>query len=145
MDGRNPAPLRIHGKPLFIGIYRGFIIPGFLRWCRISSIHSMLGCSDFQKQVASDSEVNHCFFVGVHEFCLFCRRLQKRLGGSTVGVTHTPLGAKCGARYGLPGYCTSRLPGFVRSFRVDCLKSAIITFITQEKRLHGTSSIHRSG
>ena len=33
VDGRNPAPRGNHGKPLFIGIYRGFIIPGFLRWC----------------------------------------------------------------------------------------------------------------
>ena len=23
----------------FVGIYRGIILPGFLRWCRISSIH----------------------------------------------------------------------------------------------------------
>ena len=29
------------GKPLFVGIYRGIFIPGFLRWCRISSIHSV--------------------------------------------------------------------------------------------------------
>ena len=29
-DGRNPHHIRNHGKPLFIGIYRG-IIPGFLR------------------------------------------------------------------------------------------------------------------
>ena len=28
-------------KPLSMGIYRQFIIPGFLRWCRVSSIHSM--------------------------------------------------------------------------------------------------------
>ena len=27
-------------KPLFVGIYRGIIIPGFLGRCRISSIHS---------------------------------------------------------------------------------------------------------
>ena len=30
VDGRNPAPLGNHGKPLFVGIYRGMIIPGFL-------------------------------------------------------------------------------------------------------------------
>ena len=41
VDGRNPAPLGNHGKPLLIGIFRGFIIPGFLRWCRILSIHSI--------------------------------------------------------------------------------------------------------
>ena len=28
------------GHPLFVGIYRGIMIPGFLGWCRISSIHS---------------------------------------------------------------------------------------------------------
>ena len=28
------------GKPLFVGIYRRLIVPGLLRWCRISSIHS---------------------------------------------------------------------------------------------------------
>ena len=32
MDGRNPAPLGNHGKPLFVGICRGIILPG--------SIHS---------------------------------------------------------------------------------------------------------
>ena len=32
---RNPAPLGNHEKPLFAGIYRGTIIPGCLRWCRI--------------------------------------------------------------------------------------------------------------
>ena len=39
VDGQNPAPLRKHGKPLLVG-YRGINILGFLRWCRISSIHS---------------------------------------------------------------------------------------------------------
>ena len=32
-----------HGQPLFVGIFRGIINPGFLRWCRISSIHSIIG------------------------------------------------------------------------------------------------------
>ena len=36
MDERNPAPLGNHEKPLLISMYRGFIIPGFLGWCRIS-------------------------------------------------------------------------------------------------------------
>ena len=40
VDGLNPAPLGNHGKPLCIGICRGIIIPGFLRWCRISPILS---------------------------------------------------------------------------------------------------------
>ena len=41
MDGRNPAPLSNHETPLFVGIYRGIeSFQGFLRWCRISSIHS---------------------------------------------------------------------------------------------------------
>ena len=35
--------LRNHGKPLFVGIYRGMIVPGILMWCRISSIHSSSG------------------------------------------------------------------------------------------------------
>ena len=30
-----------HGKPLLVGIYRAIILPNFLRWCMISSIHSM--------------------------------------------------------------------------------------------------------
>ena len=30
-----------HGRPLFIGIYRGFIIPGILRWCEMDFVHSM--------------------------------------------------------------------------------------------------------
>ena len=33
--------LRNHGKPQFVGSYSGIITPGFLRWCRISSVHSM--------------------------------------------------------------------------------------------------------
>ena len=44
-DGQNPAPNSNHGKPLFVGIYKGIIIPWFLRWCRIASIHSM-DCSE---------------------------------------------------------------------------------------------------
>ena len=34
--------LRNHGKPLIVGIYREIIIPGLLRWCRISAIKSMM-------------------------------------------------------------------------------------------------------
>ena len=34
------APLGHHGKPLFVGIYKGISIPGFLRLCRSSSIHT---------------------------------------------------------------------------------------------------------
>ena len=41
MDGRNPAPLWNNEKPLFVGTHREIIILGFLRWCRILSIHSM--------------------------------------------------------------------------------------------------------
>ena len=29
-------------------MYRGIIIPGFLRWCRISSIHSMGHCRNYE-------------------------------------------------------------------------------------------------
>ena len=28
VDGRIPAPFKSHGKPLFVGIYRGILIPG---------------------------------------------------------------------------------------------------------------------
>ena len=42
VDGRNAAPVGIHGKPLFVGSYRGIILSGFARWCRISSVHSIL-------------------------------------------------------------------------------------------------------
>ena len=41
VDGHNPAPLGNHGIPFFIGVSRGIIMSGFLRWCRISSIHSI--------------------------------------------------------------------------------------------------------
>ena len=44
--------LRNHEKPLFVGIYNGIIIPGFLRWCRILSIHSM---DTFKSPVGPDS------------------------------------------------------------------------------------------
>ena len=30
-------------KPLFMGIYRGFIIPGFLRWCEMDFVHPQYG------------------------------------------------------------------------------------------------------
>ena len=39
-DGQNPAPLSNHEKSLFVGICRGVVISGLLRWCRTSSIHS---------------------------------------------------------------------------------------------------------
>ena len=42
VGGQNPAPLGTLGKPLFVGIHRRIIMPGFLRWCRISSIHSII-------------------------------------------------------------------------------------------------------
>ena len=34
-----------HGKPLFVGTQKRVIIPGFLRWYRISSVHSTLVAS----------------------------------------------------------------------------------------------------
>ena len=40
MDKIHFAPPEKHGKPLFVCVYRGIIISGFLRWCRILSIHS---------------------------------------------------------------------------------------------------------
>ena len=40
VDGRNPFCTTL--KVLFVVVYRGIIIPGFLRWCRILSIHSMI-------------------------------------------------------------------------------------------------------
>ena len=45
MDGRNPfrTTLKPWLKLLLVGIYRGIMIPGFLRRCRISSIHSRDG------------------------------------------------------------------------------------------------------
>ena len=42
-----------HTKPLFVGIYRGIIIPGFLRWCRISSIHSTVPPTTTTKRLVS--------------------------------------------------------------------------------------------
>ena len=41
VDGQNPAPLGNRGTQVSVGIYRGIIIPGFLRWCRNLSIHSI--------------------------------------------------------------------------------------------------------
>ena len=45
MDEIHFAPSRNHRKPLVVGIYKGIMIPGFLRWCRNLSIHrvSFLG------------------------------------------------------------------------------------------------------
>ena len=44
VDGRNPAThhFKTMGNLLFVGIYRGIIIPGFPGQCRISSIHSII-------------------------------------------------------------------------------------------------------
>ena len=42
VDRQNPAPHGNHGKARSVGIYREIIIPWFLRWCRISSIHSAI-------------------------------------------------------------------------------------------------------
>ena len=39
VDARNPAPFGNHGKPVFVGIYQGIIIPGFLRWCEMDFVH----------------------------------------------------------------------------------------------------------
>ena len=44
VDGRNPfrTTFEAMGNHLFVGIDRRIIILGLLRWCRISSTHSML-------------------------------------------------------------------------------------------------------
>ena len=39
VDGQNPAPLGISENQLFDDIYRGIIIPGFLRWCEMDFVH----------------------------------------------------------------------------------------------------------
>ena len=39
MDEIHFAPLANHGNPLFIGIYRGIIIPGLLGWCEMDFVH----------------------------------------------------------------------------------------------------------
>ena len=43
VDGQNPAPRWNHGKPLFVGIYRGIIIPGFLGGAGFPQYHWELG------------------------------------------------------------------------------------------------------
>ena len=45
VGGQNYAPIETIKQPLFVGIYRGIMVPGFFRWCRISSIHSTSLCS----------------------------------------------------------------------------------------------------
>ena len=46
VDGRNPATKLNHTKPFFVGIYRGIVIPGFLRWCRceMDFVHPQYWC-----------------------------------------------------------------------------------------------------
>ena len=39
VDGQNPAPLSKHGNPLFVGIFRGVVIPRILRWCEMDVVH----------------------------------------------------------------------------------------------------------
>ena len=43
VDGRNALRTNLKPwlKPLLVGIYRGMVIPGILRWCIILAIHSM--------------------------------------------------------------------------------------------------------
>ena len=41
MDKIHFAPLGSHGKPLIVGIHKKIIIPSFLKWCRMSCIHSI--------------------------------------------------------------------------------------------------------
>ena len=52
VDGRNPfrTTLKQWLKPLFVGIYKGIIIPGIFEWCRISSIHSR--CSSREVRIS---------------------------------------------------------------------------------------------
>ena len=57
VDGRNPAPLENPGKPLFVGIYMGILIPGLLRWCRISSPASP---GDLGRTLGFCPGVGHC-------------------------------------------------------------------------------------
>ena len=33
-----------HFETMLVGIYRGIVIPGFLRWCKILSTHSINWC-----------------------------------------------------------------------------------------------------
>ena len=39
VDELHPALHSNHDDPLFVGIYKGIIIPGFLRWCETDFVH----------------------------------------------------------------------------------------------------------
>ena len=66
----------------FFGIYRGIIIPGFLGWCRISSIHSIVDDCDihfaptFRSPRKNDSPANTNSTIASYGFRVQCRSSQ---------------------------------------------------------------------
>ena len=77
MDKNHFAPLRNHGKPLFVGICGGIIIPGILRWCRILSIHSINWC-DIQPTHCSFQVCFELWCSGLVQFsCRLCRTSER--------------------------------------------------------------------
>ena len=62
VDRRNTAPNGSHGKPMFVGSYRGIIIRGLLGWCEINGFRpSTVSCSQGDK--THQSRPAHCFRV----------------------------------------------------------------------------------
>ena len=79
-------------KPLFVGIYSGIIILGFLGWCRISSIHSM---GRKLKIPCQQPGLHPSFAAGgaveIEEFFKGCMRLRGQARGVDVGkLLHAP-------------------------------------------------------
>ena len=64
MDGRNPAPLGNHGKPLCIGICGGIIL-GFLRWCEMDVVHPQLTCGKDTCLHSDSLNLSTCMICGL--------------------------------------------------------------------------------
>ena len=65
VDGRNAfaAPKKPWLKPMVVGIYRGTIIPGLLRWCEMDSVHPQ-GGGGGGKTVRSKRSFRLCIDAG---------------------------------------------------------------------------------
>ena len=89
MDGRNPAPLWNHGKPLLFGIYREFIIPLLLRWCETNFVHPQYAyvcviCGELTLSICMEEQIRHAY-----SFC-FCGRRGLYVSRSPSSALLTP-------------------------------------------------------
>ena len=84
LDGIHFAPLRNPKKPLFVGLYRSIIIPGFLKWCRI--VHPQYFDKDKKKYASLCNNMSNINISSYRRFASDCtagedvQYLQSELG-----------------------------------------------------------------